>query len=99
VVKAYRRKVSTSSLNQALQKIVRAHAAPLFRGKPVKFYYATQTGTEPPTFVLFVNLPRAVPESYRKYLTNQLRQLLEFGPAPIRLHLRGRREAGNKKRS
>jgi GTPase len=99
VVKAYRRKVSTSSLNQALQKIVRAHAAPLFRGKPVKFYYATQTGTEPPTFVLFVNLPRAVPESYRKYLTNQLRQLLEFGPAPIRLHLRGRREVGSKNRS
>jgi len=99
VVKAYRRKVSTSSLNQALQKIVRAHAAPLSHGKPVKFYYGTQTGTEPPTFTLFVNLPRAVPESYRKYLTNQLRQLLEFGPAPIRLHLRGRREQGNKNRS
>jgi GTPase len=99
VVKAYRRKVSTSSLNQALQKIVRAHAAPLSHGKPVKFYYGTQTGTEPPTFTLFVNLPRAVPESYRKYLTNQLRQLLEFDPAPIRLHLRGRREQGNKNRS
>jgi GTPase len=96
VVKAYRRKVSTSSLNQALQKIVRAHAAPLSHGKPVKFYYGTQTGTEPPTFVLFVNMPRAVSESYRKYLTNQLRQLLEFGHAPIRLHLRGRREQGNK---
>jgi GTPase len=99
VVKAYRRKVSTSSLNQALQKIVRAHAAPLFRGKPVKFYYATQTGTEPPTFVLFVNLPRAVPESYRKYLTHQLRQVLEFGHAPIRLIFRARREEGKKKRS
>jgi GTP-binding protein len=99
VVKAYRRKVSTSSLNQALQKIVRAHAAPLSHGKPVKFYYGTQTGTEPPTFALFVNVPRAVSESYRKYLTNQLRQVLEFGPAPIRLHLRGRREAGNKNRS
>jgi GTPase len=99
VIKAYRRKVSTSSLNQALQKIVRAHAAPLSHGKPVKFYYGTQTGTEPPTFVLFVNVPRAVPESYRKYLTNQLRQLLEFDHAPIRLHLRGRREAENKNRS
>jgi GTP-binding protein len=99
VVKAYRRKVSTSSLNQALQKIVRAHAAPLFRGKPVKFYYATQTGTEPPTFVLFVNLPRAVPESYQKYLTHQLRQVLELGHAPIRLIFRARREKGKKKRS
>jgi GTP-binding protein len=99
VIKAYRRKVSTSSLNQALQKIVRAHAVPLSHGRPVKFYYGTQTGTEPPTFALFVNVPGGVPESYRKYLTNQLRQLLEFDHAPIRLHLRGRREAGNKKRS
>jgi GTP-binding protein len=99
VIKAYRRKVSTSLLNQALQKIVRAHAAPLSHGRPVKFYYGTQTGTEPPTFALFVNVPSGVPASYRKYLTNQLRQLLEFDQAPIRLHLRGRREAGNKKRS
>ena len=98
VVKAYRRKVSTSSVNQALQKIVRAHAAPLSRGKPVKFYYATQTGTRPPTFTLFVNSPGAVPDSYHKYLTHQLRQLLEFGHAPIHLIFRARREEGKRKR-
>jgi GTP-binding protein len=97
-VKAYRRKVSTSAVNQALQKIVRAHAAPLSRGKPVKFYYATQTGTRPPTFTLFVNLPRAVSESYQKYLTHQLRQRLELGHAPIRLILRPRREEVKRRR-
>ena len=43
-VKAYVSKVSTSAMNQALQRIVRAHAAPLSQGKPVKFYYGTQTG-------------------------------------------------------
>jgi GTP-binding protein len=97
-VKAYRRKVPTSAVNQALQKIVRAHAAPLLRGKPVKFYYATQTGTRPPTFTLFVNLPRAVSESYQKYLTHQLRQRLELGHAPIRLILRPRREEVKRRR-
>jgi GTPase len=98
VIKAYRRKVSTSSVNQALQKIVRAHAAPLSRGKPVKFYYGTQTGTRPPTFTLFVNLPQAVSESYQKYLTHQLRALLELENAPIRLILRARREQRKRKR-
>jgi GTP-binding protein len=93
VVQAYRRKVSTSSLNQALQEIVQAHTVPLFRSRPVKFYYGTQTGTAPPTFTFFVNQPDGVLESYQRYLVNQLRQRLGFVNAPIRLHFRARREA------
>ncbi|MGH7886588.1 MAG: ribosome biogenesis GTPase Der [Candidatus Binatia bacterium] len=91
VVRAYRRKVSTSQLNQALQRIVKAHTVPLFRGKPVKFYYGTQTGTQPPTFTLFVNIAHAVPASYQKYLTGQLRESLGLEYAPIKLVFRPRR--------
>ena len=98
VVKNYRRKVSTSAVNQALQKIVRAHSAPLVQGRSVKFYYSTQTGTCPPTFTLFVNRPGAVTESYQKYLVHQLRESLGFEHAPIRLHLRARREKKQVKR-
>ncbi len=98
IVKAYRRKVSTSMVNQALQRIVRAHAAPMSQGKAVKFYYGTQTGTQPPTFTLFVNRPRAVPESYQRYLVSHLRENLGLENAPIKLVLRPRREEtkGNK---
>ena len=92
VLQAYGKKVSTSALNQALQRIVRAHAAPLSQGKPVKFYYGTQTGTRPPTFTLFVNTPQAVPESYQRYLIHQLREHLALEYVPIRLVLRARRE-------
>jgi GTP-binding protein len=98
VVRAYRRKVSTSQLNQALQRIVKAHTVPLFRGKPVKFYYGTQTGTQPPTFTLFVNIAHAVPASYQKYLTGRLREHLGLEHAPIRLRFRARREAETSKR-
>ena len=91
VLKAYGRKVSTSAVNQALQKIVRAHSAPLFQGRPVKFYYGTQTDTRPPTFTLFVNRPAAV-TGYQKYLVHQLRDHLGFQDTPIRLDLRARRE-------
>ena len=93
VVQAYRRKVSTSSLNQALQEIVQAHTVPLFRSRPVKFYYGTQTSIAPPTFTFFVNQPDGILESYQRYLVNQLRQRLGFVNAPIRLHFRARREA------
>ena len=92
VLRAYGKKVSTSAMNQALQRIVRAHAAPLSQGKPVKFYYGTQTGTRPPTFTLFVNTPQAVTESYQRYLIHQLREHLALEHVPIRLVLRARRE-------
>ncbi len=98
VLRAYGKKVSTSAMNQALQRIVRAHAAPLSQGKQVKFYYGTQTGTRPPTFTLFVNAPQAVPESYQRYLIHQLREHLALQYVPIQLVLRARREEPRKKK-
>ena len=92
LVRNYRRKVSTSAFNQALQQITRAHSAPLTHGRVVKFYYGTQTSAGPPTFTVFVNRPAAVPESYKRYLLHQLREELGFENTPMRLHLRGRRE-------
>jgi GTP-binding protein len=92
VLQSYRRKVSTSQVNQALQRIVKAHSVPLYQGRAVKFYYGTQTGSRPPAFTLFVNVPRGVPESYRRYLTHQLREQLDLNYAPIRVILRPRRE-------
>lgn len=98
VLQAYRRRIATSQFNQALQRIVRAHTVPLWQGRAVKFYYGTQTGSRPPAFALFVNIPRGVPESYRRYLTHQLREHLGLNHAPIKLILRGRREERREKR-
>jgi GTP-binding protein len=71
---------------------------PLFRGKAVKFFYGTQTGTRPPTFTFFVNLPNAIPDSYQRYLTAQLRRQLGFEHAPMRLIFRARRGQSRGKR-
>ena len=98
VMKSYRTKVRTSAVNEVLQNIVKAHPAPQFQGRPVKFYYGTQTGTRPPTFTLFVNSPRAVPDSYQRYLVNQLRANLGLQFAPIKLILRARREETREKK-
>jgi GTP-binding protein len=98
VMKNYRAKIRTSALNEALQTIVKAHPAPQFQGRAVKFYYGTQTATRPPTFTLFVNFPGAVGESYQRYLVHQLRASLGLAFAPIKLLLRARREEPRKKR-
>jgi GTP-binding protein len=98
VLRAYAKKITTSATNQALQQIVKAHAAPLAQGKPVKFYYGTQTGTRPPTFTLFVNTPKAVPEGYKRYLIHQLREHLTLEYTPIRIFLRARREERQRQR-
>jgi GTPase len=98
VLRGYRKKISTSVMNETLQRIVRAHVAPLVQGKAVKFYYGTQTGTHPPTFTLFVNRPQAVPENYQRYLIHKLRENLGLEHAPIRIVLRARREEQRRRR-
>ncbi|MBI4528243.1 MAG: ribosome biogenesis GTPase Der [Deltaproteobacteria bacterium] len=92
VASAYQCRVQTSRLNQALQEAVQKHTPPLARGRQVKFFYATQTATRPPTFVIFVNFPMAVAAEYRRYLERQLRLNLGLENSPLRLIFRARRE-------
>ena len=60
------------------------------RKRPLKFFYATQTATRPPTFLLFCTEPSAVQPSYRRFLENRLRESFELAGVPIRLRLRKR---------
>jgi GTP-binding protein len=85
------RRVGTGELNQVLAQITGRVRPPLFRYRPVKFYYLTQPETHPPTFIAFVNHPEGVPESYRRYLVKELRKNLGLDHAPLRLFFKGRR--------
>ncbi|HEY2990855.1 MAG TPA: ribosome biogenesis GTPase Der [Candidatus Binatia bacterium] len=98
VAAAYQRRIPTSALNQALRAIFARNTPPLARGKPVKFFYATQVRSRPPTFALFVNFPEGIIASYERYLMHQLRDALGFEGAPIRLVIRGRREEDERKK-
>jgi GTP-binding protein len=55
-----------------------------------KIFYATQVGTGPPTFVIFVNEARLFSESYRRYMEHAFRKALGLDELPIVLHLRGK---------
>ena len=65
-------------------------SGPLRGRRPLKFFYATQTGVRPPTFVLFCTDPAAVQMSYHRFLENRLREAFGFEGTPVRLRLRAR---------
>jgi len=77
-------------LNKILERAVLKNEPPLHKGKRLKFYFATQVSTRPPTFVLFVNYPEAVHFSYRRYLINQIRAGAGLDITPLRVLFRQR---------
>ena len=89
---SYQRKIRTAVLNHLLQELVKQHAPPALQGHEVKFYYATQTQTAPPTFTAFVNFPSGVTPAYERFLVHRLRAGLQMDYTPIRLIFRPRRE-------
>jgi len=90
VMDQYTKRVTTSELNRVISAAVEAHHPPLFQGRRVKFYFATQVGTKPPTFVLFTNHPDGIHFSYERFLANKLREAFSFNGTPLRLLFRGR---------
>jgi GTP-binding protein len=86
--------IPTSALNRWLQDAVQRHEPAMAqrgpRRRPIKFFYATQTASRPPTFVLFCTEPSAVQPSYRRFLENRLRERFDLAGIPLRLRLRKR---------
>jgi len=83
-------RLSTSELNDLMRDIVAHHPPPTKGGTQLKFYYVTQVGVAPPTFVFFVNRPEMVHFGYQRYIENQLRERYPFTGTPVRLLFRGR---------
>ena len=82
------RRIETHEVNEALEGLMRHQPPPHSRGRQVKVRYGTQVGVEPPSFVLFSNLPREIPEHYIRYVMNGFRQRWGFLGSPIRIQLR-----------
>jgi GTP-binding protein len=84
----WNKRVPTPSLNRWLAAIQEHHPPPLVGARRLKLRYMTQANTRPPTFALFASKPGELPDSYRRYLVNALRQDFALPGTPIRLMLR-----------
>jgi len=90
VYEQYTTRTSTGQLNRVLEGIINQHQPPSFRGRPVRFYYATQVSAAPPAFICFVNYPEGVHYTYKRYIINRLQEELGLDMSPIRLIFRKR---------
>ncbi len=81
-------KVKTRDLNDWLGMAVQRHPPPSVNGKRMKPKYMAQTKARPPTFVLFATRADQMPEQYRRYLINSLRESFDLPGVPIRITLK-----------
>ncbi len=86
------RRISTGELNRVVREAVAKHPPKGTQRHQLKFYYVTQAGVDPPTFVFFVNNKKLLHFTYERYLENQLREQYEFLGTPLRLVFRNRKE-------
>jgi GTP-binding protein len=86
--KAWNTRVGTGELNRFLKQALSQHPPPAIHGRRVRIRYITQPKARPPTFALFGNQLKALPDSYTRYLQNALRESFNLYGTPIRFSLR-----------
>jgi GTP-binding protein len=93
----YERRIGTGELNRIFEVAVKKTEPPLYKGRRLKFFYATQVSVKPPTFVCFVNFPDGVHFSYSRYLVNQIREGSGLDKTPVKIIFRKREGDRHKK--
>jgi len=86
--RAWNTRVPTAQLNRFLAEALERHPPPAISGRRVRIRYMTQAKARPPSFALFGNQLNALPESYLRYLQNELRESFGLKGTPIRFHMR-----------
>jgi len=84
----WNKRISTGKMNRWLANKESQHPAPLFEGRANRLKYITQINIRPPTFSLWLSKPQDLPGSYKRYLSNALREDFDLEGVPIRLLLR-----------
>ena len=85
------RRITTGQLNKFVEKAVQKYHPPMLEGgRRLRIFYLAQVDVQPPRFVIFVNKPSLMADTYKKYLINQFRETYGFLGSPIQFFLRGR---------
>lgn len=82
------KRIPTSELNDLLLPIIEQTPPPSVKGKYIKIKYVMQLPTHAPAFAFFCNLPQYVPDGYKRFIENRLRELYNFSGIPIRIFFR-----------
>ena len=88
VASEHAKRVSTSALNDVIGEAVMLNQPPSDKGKRLKIYYGSQTGTKPPKFTLFINDKQLTHFSYQRYLENKIRENFGFEGTSVQFEYR-----------
>lgn len=86
--KNWNRRLTTGQLNRWLDFVTTKHPAPAVCGRRIRLKYMTQIKSRPPTFAVFASKASELPESYIRYLANNLRDDFDLPGTPIRIYVR-----------
>ncbi len=87
------KRVQTAELNKFFRTIMSQISLPMYKGREVKLYYMTQTGTEPPAFVIFANYKDAIKDSHLRFIEKKLREHFGFEGTPLKIFVRSKRKS------
>lgn len=82
------RRIPTRLLNDTMLPIIENTTPPGIKGKEIRIKFATMLPGKNPNFAFYCNLPQYVPESYRRFLENQIREKFEYTGVPIEIVLK-----------
>ena len=92
VIENANRQISAGALNDILQDAYTINSPAYKKGKKLRIFYATQTGTKPPIFTLFVNDTKLMENNYLRYLENNIRKAFDFSGTPIQIKMKCKKE-------
>ena len=87
-----KKEIKTSALNNVIMDAYQLNPAPSYKGKRLKIYYVSQTGTKPPKFTFNVNDKGLVHFSYERYLENKIRENFDFDGTPIEIMFKNKND-------
>jgi len=95
----WNKRVSTAKMNKWLAARESQNPAPLYEGRSNRLKYITQINIRPPTFSVWVSRPKDLPDAYKRYLMNGIREDFGLKGIPMRLLVRtSKNPFGSKKK-
>ena len=92
----FSQRIPTSKVNEVIEMAMRRHTLPSMHGQRIRLYFATQYETRPPRIVLVMNKPKGLHFTYRRYLTNKMREAFNFEGVPILFKAKAKKDRKRK---
>lgn len=85
-----RKKIATGKLNKTVSELVDKHPIVVTSssGNRFRIKYVSMLKASPPTFLMFSNKSKGIPDHYRRYLSNGLRKEFNLLNTPVHLIFR-----------